>query len=54
MASSGAVNESSHGPEEEVESMPDLDTAPEGMEQYQTIDSDEVVSTVNGISVDCS
>lgn len=44
----------SHGSEEELEPMPDLDTAPEGMEQYQTLESDELVSAVNGISIDCS
>lgn len=54
VAPSGAVDVASHGSEEELEPMPDLDTAPEGMEQYQTLDSDELVSAVNGISIDCS
>lgn len=54
VAPSGAVDETSHGSEEEVEPMQDLDTAPEGMEQYQTMDSNELVSAVNGISIDCS
>ena len=48
------MDETSRSSEEEVEPMQDLDTAPEGMEQYLTMDSDELVSAVNGISIDCS
>lgn len=44
----------SQGDEEEVESWQDLDTVPEGMEQYQTMDTDEeIVTAINGVSFDC-
>ena len=41
--------------EEEGQNGPDLDTVPEGMEQYQTIDvDDKLVAAVNGVRIDSS